>query len=1100
MATCLVFFSSMAVGQLTTATLSGEVQDNTGALVPKAHITAVNTDTGFTQSTDSNDQGAWRIDLLPVGGYRLTIKAEGFKTFAQSGIVLSLGQFATVNAALQIGDTSETISINSDVPLVNVTNSVVGATVQNSEIVNLPIVNRNVYDLLTLVPGVQTNTTSYTLGYPQQTVQINGGVMLGNAGSTSYYMDGGTNMTGLRNTGNTQPNPDAVNEFRVETNNYSAEYGRFPNGVINVITKSGTNAFHGSLFEFWRENALNALDRSFVASAPAAQPLHRHQFGGTVGGPIKRDKTFFFFSYGGLRQITTTPISNGAAVVPSAAQRAGNFSENLPSGPAASSCQSGTSTSFYVCNPKTNKPYAGNIIPASDLDATVQNILKGANGLPSIPLPNGAGNTYAGYIRNQNNTDEFLMKVDHQLTANQRLTGEVFETAGINSQNAGGNLPWSQQNYVWRQWNANISHVYTISPTLINQAWISFARNLGGRVNTPAHQISEYGSKFQVQGTPSLPQIAVSGYFTAGNAIAGPRAGSNYYEVRDTIIWTKGKHSLRFGGNAALDKDIQESLLNNYGIFNFTSAKSRSYNALSDFLLGLPNSMNQDAPSIQRMNSWYAGLFLMDDYRITSNLTFNLGLRWDVQTPPVDTDNKVENFKFGQQSTTISSAPLGLLVPGDKGVSRGIVPVRWNHFSPRVGFAWDVFGNSKIAVRGGAGIFWGSISGNEWGAAGQPFSFRASFTNVKSITDPYANVAGGSPFPYNYTPSAPRFTAPFSAPGTDPNFDWTSAYQANLTVEQQWTSTFATSVGYVGAMGRHLPYTTDVNYPMLVNVGAAAPSTSNVDQRRPYQPNPPLSTGTATNYQGIPITYQGINIFGSNQTSAYHAMQVTANKRMSQHFTVRSFYVWAKNWASLGMQNSTASVVNQTKLWLERGRSDNDYRHMFTTSVVWMLDYYNGNNRYIKTAANGWQVSPIIRFRSGAPFTVTNGTDTNLDGTNNDRPNIVGNPYLEAHRSRNDVINAWFNTAAFVAPTTATEGTTGRNTLDGPGSKSVDVAFFRNFALWEKSTLQFRGEFTNVLNNVNLSNPNATLNSPNYGKITGANSMRQTQLGLRLTF
>ncbi len=566
---CLCF-TMAATAQQVTATLSGLITDPAGRAVPNAHVVATNEATGVSLTAESNAQGEYRINLLPVGSYTVTVSAPGFQSFARNGVVLGLGESVTANAQLAVGSSNQTVTVNAGVPLVNTTTSEVSTSVQNTEIENLPIVGRNVYDLLVLVPGVQTNTNGFTLGYPQQQVLINGGTQHGNAGSASYYLDGGTNMTGLRNTGNTQPNPDAVDQFQVQTNNYSAEYGRFPNGVINVITKSGTNALHGSLFEFWRETALNA--NAYNSTAPS--PLHRNQFGGTLGGPVKKDKTFFFFSYGGLRQITTTFLNS--AVVPTTAQRGGDFSANLPTTSGAiKSCTQSLSAAdkaagdFIVCNPVTRKPFAGNVISKSMLDPTVQNLVNVGGKLPAIPLPNAPGNFFQGYVTSPYNTNEFLLKVDHNFSQRNRFTGEVFETSGINAVNSGGNLTWSKQNYIWRQWNANLSDTFTFNPNWVNQGWISYTRNIGGRINTPANSIGEYGSAFQVQGTPSLPSIGVTGYFSAGQGISGPRAGSNYYEMRDTVLWTRGPHSIRFGGDLALDKDVQESLLDNFGVFSF---------------------------------------------------------------------------------------------------------------------------------------------------------------------------------------------------------------------------------------------------------------------------------------------------------------------------------------------------------------------------------------------------------------------------------------------------------------------------------------------------------------------------------------------------
>jgi hypothetical protein len=376
----------------------------------------------------------------------------------------------------------------------------------------------------------------------------------------NYYLDGGNNMTNLRNTGNILPNPDAIQEFRVQTNSYNAEYGRFASGVINVLTKSGTNKFHGSVFEFLRNDVFNAND---WGSQLAKAPLRRNQFGGTIGGPIKRDKTFFFFSYSGLRQTTSSFLSG--AIVPTALERVGDFSASAtkPTDPATGAT--------FVCNGVTGK------ICANRLDPVAMKIIN-----DYIPTSNVAGSKWQGNVPSPFNSDEYLGKVDHQMNAAHRLTFNYFTTAGNNTVKAGsGNLPWASQQFNWRQHNLNLSDVWVISPSKINQAWITYTRNFGGRLNLPATSLGDLGSAFTIQGTPSLPQISVSGFFTLTNSIGGPTAGTNFYSIRDVFSWTKGNHSLRLGGELSLNKDIQQTLLNNYGVFTFNNGATRNALATS---------------------------------------------------------------------------------------------------------------------------------------------------------------------------------------------------------------------------------------------------------------------------------------------------------------------------------------------------------------------------------------------------------------------------------------------------------------------------------------------------------------------------------------
>jgi hypothetical protein len=1057
----IALFCVPAFSQQVTGSILGNVQDAQGAVIANATVTAHNQDTGLSRTAKTSGQGEYRIDFLPPGTYEVQVSDAGFRTFVQTGIVLAVGQLARLDAKLEVGEAASTIRVEGAPPAVNTSDATVGQTVATEQITTLPLVNRNVYSLLTLTPGVQNTTNAIALGFPAQRTFINGGADA-TMGSVNYYLDGGPNMSTLRNTGNIPPNPDAIEEFRVDTNNYSAEYGRFGNGVINVITRSGTNQFHGSAFEFFRNTNLNAN----TWNALTKPPLHRNQFGGSIGGPIVRNRTFFFGTYSGLRQTTTTFLSS--AVVPSAAERAGNFS----------------AITKPIIDPLSGNSFAGNIIPASRFDPTAVTVMNKA-----IPLANLPNSIFQGQVPSPYNTDEYLGKIDHMINDSQRLTFSYFTTAGNNSILPGGNLPWSQQAYNWRQQNINGNYTWTLTPNLVNQTWLSYGRYFGGRVNLPAQSLHDFGSDFLPQGPAGLPQIAVTGYFTLGQSIAGPVAGDNLYTIRDVASYTHGRHSIRFGADLSLAKDIQTTLLNNYGIFSFTGAKTgpktNQGDGFADYLLGLPVTMNQDAPEDAIYNFWQTGIFVQDDFKIHPRLTLNLGLRYDVQTPPTDPQNREETFIPGRQSTTIPSALPGVLVVGDAGVARGVIPTRWGHVSPRFGLAWDPFGDGKTAVRAGAGIFFGSVSGNGWGTVenSQPFAVRQQFSNPASLTHPYAGLAGGvSPFPYVYTPSTARFITPSGLLPIALDFQWPYSYQLNFAIQREIAKGLSLSAGYVGTLSHHLAFSPDINYPVLTPTATS----SNYNNRRPYG-NGLLST---------------INIMESNGTASYNGLQVKARKSLSTHWNLTAFYTFSKSLSSAQMDGASTSggVEDANNIALDHGRSDYDQRHNFVTALIWNASYYRGPSKVMKTLLNGWTLSPIVTLTSGMPFSVLTGKDNNLDGVTNDRANVVGNPNLDPHRARSQVIAQWFNTAAFAAAANGIDGNSARNLVDGPGLRNVDMGIFRDFSLRERMRIQFRAEFTNIFNFVNLNAPNATLSASTFGQITTAQAMRQLQLGLRMTF
>ncbi len=827
--------AAVCCAQQIAGTLVGTVQDAQGASVQNAKITVTNIETGIVRTTVSNEQGDYRVEYLHIGKYKVAVEAQGFKQFLQKNVTILVDQTQRVDAALAVGDITETVTVSSAPPLINTSTAEIGRTLEMEEITGTPLPNRNVYTQLSLTPGVVSSSSSgangasmnSVLGVPSQQTIINGGFDNGN-GTVSYYLDGGINMTSVRNYGNPAPNPDALQEFRVETNNYSAQYGRYGAGVVTVVTRSGVNKFHGSLFEFDRNTVFNDLGwRSPInplTNKALNPPYHRNQFGGTIGGPIVHDKSFFFFSYGGLRQITNGLLTG--AVVPTALERLGDFTQSasIPNMP-------GTSTPVKGTNSSSNCQTATvGCIPSSSFDPTAMNIL---NAYVPAPLngigtnTKGAQNGWAGYFPSPYRNNEILVKIDHQLSPTNHLSGSFFQIKSTTTTNPSGNLLWSKQIAAATQDVVNISDTKVFNSGLINQSWFTFTRSVGGRVDSsmpsldgkPYTDLSSFGSNFTIQGPTALPQIAVSGYFTLGDGIQGPKAGTDFYSLRDVASKTIGKHSLDFGAEMSLDKDVQITDLYNYGVFSFaTSAPNTTKNALADFLTGNPATMVQSSPDEAITNAWYYAFFLQDSYRVTPRLTMNLGLRYDFQTPPTDNPQDREStFVPGVQSTVIPNAPLGMLFVGDKGVTRGTVTMKFHHVAPRIGLAFDPFGDGKFSIRAAGGIFYGAVSGNEWNATSNfaPFSLNQTYAQIQSLTNVYGNKASfptGDPFPYFYTPKNPQIPANSNIEGAALSFQWPYSYQFNLSVQRQLPGDSSVTVAYVGALSHDVPTQIDVNY------------------------------------------------------------------------------------------------------------------------------------------------------------------------------------------------------------------------------------------------------------------------------------------------
>ncbi|MGB0080586.1 MAG: carboxypeptidase regulatory-like domain-containing protein, partial [Terracidiphilus sp.] len=1014
----------VALGQQITGTIVGTVTDAHGAVVNTATVKATNVNTGFSRSAPTNGVGEYRIDYLPVGTYTVEATAPSFQRFVQKNVSLDVEQELTVPISLSVGAATETVTVTEAPPQVNTSNPVLGVTLEPNDIISLPMVNRNIYSEISLTPGVMANNNSSTgnpsgnptmaTGLYVEDVQINGSIDWGNA-AVGFYLDGGNNITGMRNYGNPSPNPDAVEEFRVETSAFGAQYGQFSAAVVSVITKSGTNQWHGGLFEFNRNTDFNANSWQPAHNAAGqivVSPYHRNQFGGTVGGPVKKDKAFFFFSYGGLRQITDAVFTG--AITPTPNERLGDF----------------TADTFVVYTPGTTHVAANqvdgintsanchvaalNCIPQALLDTTIFNMDNVTNTIGShIPLPNvpgsltnpsKGGGAYAGLFPIPATENEYLGKYDQNLGTKDHVVATYFYSKWVLGNSPGGNVQWTINNNVSAGTNINLSDVHTFSPTIANQTWLTYTRAAGGRVNLPvtgpaSQTLASYGSNFLMQGPVSLPNISETN-FSATATNAGPFTGSDNYELRDMVSLEKGKHSLFIGGEFGLDKTMFDANLLNFGQISFaTSAPTSTGNVTSDWVTGQASAFEQDSPYTTHLSTWHYAVFVQDNYRITPRFTANLGIRWDIDQPPVDPHNRTESFVPGQQSTVAPLAPKGLLFPGDSGIGRGIIGTKYYHVSPRLGFAWDPFGDGKTSIRGAAGIFFGNVAGNQWNQPGNaiPFALRpqtgegplSSITSIYSTPGDFpSTAAGGGLFPYTYTPAHPTF---ISGPGgateaISPHFKYPYIYQFNLSVQRQLPGRVTLTAAYVGALSHQLSTFLDANYaPYSTAFGAPSTSATSVADRRQFDPCVgACPTGVAAINNGSGVLGAGIVDLFSDLTASYHSLQISATKQLSRNFSAGGNYVWSHALESFeGSEDGATSPQDSGYLGApftasnnslgalgggiqeEYGPMNADVRSSAAIDGIWNIDYFHGENNIVKEVVNGWQISPILILHTG---------------------------------------------------------------------------------------------------------------------------------------
>lgn len=1068
----LAMSSPAAHGQTTSGAVSGTVTDSSGAVIPGAKLTITNLDTGENHTLASNRSGNYTFPLLAPGQYELLCGAAGFSTERQTAIRVSVNENAHVNCALSPGAVDQSVTVLAATAGIDTTESQLGQTIDQEQIRDLPLNGRSAYGLALLSPGVSNYTgTTPTGSYNGVFFSTNG--MRINA--NSFYLDGAYNTAFFRDTGNLLPNPDALQEFRVLTSNFDAEFGRLPGAVVNVITRSGTNAFHGLLYDYLRNDALNAR-QEFVTGA--VTPLKQNQFGANLGGPIVHDKLFFFLSYQGLRIHTPIVITSSSIVLPTAAQLTGDFSAL-----AASKYPKQPNGTVYSCNGKAG------VICSNLLDPVSLAILK------AFPQADPATGLAPQQSSNANSSaNEGLAHLDAQLAAHHKLSFTAFVSRGFTyTPTGGGNqiLSYSGTDQANGLYNFILDENWVVSPSKINDVNLSFTLNhsiIGNIYNT--NYLPSLGSQIHEGGLlETQPFVSVSGYFTAGS---GSSSQDNKVQqslaAYDNFLWTHGNHQIKLGGSFVWNRYADTGVYDGSTASTFTGGTTG--NALADFLLGDAATFRQNSGTYNRLHQPQPAVYAQDNWRLTHRLTLNGGVRWEIFSP-LTGNNVYGTFVPYAQSVRYPTAPVGLVFSGDPGIPNGIFHTQWRDVSPRLGFAYDVYGTGKTVLRGGFGIFYAGFQGGDTeNLQQQPYALDLTLTKTTSLANPYG--AAGDPFPYIVSTTNPVFQSGASIAAIPPDGTSSTPYveQYNLNVEQQLSAHWQMQIAYVGNAGRKQYIVRDENAP--VYTPGASTATAALNARRPYQPTP-------TTY-----TFAGIFELAPIGNSSYNALQVTLSRHFEHNFSLLANYTWEKAIDEVGSDVSSISasqLVNDNNPAYDRGISVINVPQIFAASASYAVPRFKFLGFVGRDLVGGWQLNTIVQLRSGAPINIVSGVDSNLNGVNNDRPNLIGNPYLPSDRSRAEKVAEYFNTAAFAAvPAGTPYGNVARDLLVGPGYANVDASVFKNFSLWHEHNLQLRGEFFNALNHVNLNNPTATRSSALFGRISSAGPARVAQLAARYSF
>ena len=1114
---CLLFTILVGLNvaaQQITGSMRGTVTDSSGAVVQGASVSARQIETDLIRTTTTDKTGSYLLLELPVGHYELEVSAKGFQKYVQQGITLSVNETATVPVRVVVGAESEKVQVMSDAQLIQETVTSLGKVVQEREILDLPLNGRNFTQLGTLQPGV----VPLTPGLKEAGSSIRQGQSFAVNGqrpeSNNFLIDGANNFNGVDGGFVLKPPVDAVTEFRILTHNSNAEFGSSLGSTTNIITKSGTNAFHGAAYEFLRNDVFDATNYF----ATTTEPLKQNQFGATFGGPLVKDKTFFFVFYEGFRN--REGVTQGSTV-PSVKQRSGDFSELCDPSQGESFDGGGFCSNpnhqlaLLFTNPPTPLPF--NQLPPPFISSFSQSLLD------LFPLPNTGLNVFTSTVTKHDDFNQGGLRIDHYLTRNDTLNFRYMINDGTRFDPlspAGASVPGFPVTEDQRAQNFVATESHTFSPSVVGVFRFSFLRNkfLFGERNSP-----ESPGSLGFNYDPSLsfasgaPHIIVSGYTTVGAPITGPRRTyENAYDYSGSLSWVRGKHSVKFGGGFQHQHiNMLQGIATN-GFFVF--APFPVTDAFANFMIGQPVFFLQGRGDFGRGISGRSfNLYAQDTFKATSRLTFNLGLRYDLVSPYTEERDRQTLWVPGRQSTVVPDAPQGLLYPGDAGVPRGLIPTFKKAFAPRVGVAWDPTGHGEWLVTSAYGIFFEPYYTGQGGPLQSPIS-APPFLQTEQIS-----LTPDSPLdfqnPYGGPPPAPgTFATPLTNLTVAPNLPLPYAQDWDFNVQRSLGRDMLLEVGYVGTKGTKLPRFIEGNptvyIPGLDEDGNPISTTDNVDQRR-------IHSGCTLGDPESACKFASAGLIAGIANSSYNALEASLRKRFSHGLSFLGSYTWSHaidDVSSFNIAGSSSIQVagendlaqNPRNLAADRGPSLFDARHRFVLSYQWSLPFFKNQQGWSKVALGGWQLNGIFTAMSGTPFTVFDSRDASLQGS---APEITGfsanRPNLVSGQDQNNGPHkpgVWLNADAFAQviqdPNSPVQqfGTVGRNTALGPGYTNWDFAATKNFQLAESKDLQFRAEFFNVLNHTNFHIPNSDYSSRTFNQILEAEPPRLVQFALKFLF